>query len=368
MRAGNKLFIATLVVLLIIPVTVSGFDFGKAMDSVGKAVKSGVEKVEKKVDNLTSDGKQEKEQRQSKPAASTPQKNSKSAAYNKKSEAPVQGGAVSGTNGSLFSKSPINPENLPQPVTAFEAGDHIYGILKCKESWKTSTRGTYILMYLFVDGKQKAYKSVNMRRADLYNSDFFIIDIAPEPGEMVNYSDRDIVWPEVNGYKFGPELFTKILSELSGGTHRIKLEVKSYGKTHAAAEFTITGSNYQAYGDLLAGIKAGASKQQKMPRIGMTDMSLQEEMVKILKNRGWPKIERFIIVDKDWWIDRESGGNSRVVSRHIAGVAAAKDGNGGYYYSKVTFHKQKLLSGAWGPLELTHTGEKKPILKENINM
>lgn len=89
---------------------------------------------------------------------------------------------------------------------------------------KEATGETYLLMYMLVDGKQMAYKAVNMQRPDLYNSDSFILDIAPEPAKMVNYSDRDIVWPEKDGYKFGPEMFTKILSELSPGS--IKSESK----------------------------------------------------------------------------------------------------------------------------------------------
>lgn len=133
--------------------------------------------------------------------------------------------------------------------------------------------------------------------------------------------------------------------------------MKSYGKVHSAAEFTITGDNYQAYSTLLADIKAGAAKQQKMPMAGMTDIALQNKMIEILKNRGWQNIERLIIIDKDWWIDRMSGGNSPVVSRHIAASAAATDGKEAFF-STVTFHEQKLVTGAWGPLELTHTGEK----------
>ncbi len=373
MNVTGKILGCFLAFALLQPSVVLGFDFSKMVDKVGESVKSGVKAVEKGVDDLTSEVKKRsnKEQTQKSGTTTVQKQDGKTSNQAKKGTMAgkaVQPGSAEGLNGSRFSKSPIDPNNLSQAVTMFEAGDPIYGILKTKTSWKKATGESYILIYLHVDGKQKAYKSVNMMRADLYNSNYFIIDIAPEPDKMVNYTDQDINWPEKNGYKFGPELFTKIISELSPGSHRVKLEVKSYGKVHAAAEFTIKGDNYSSYAKRLADIRAGAGKNQKMPRAGMTDMAMQKKMINILKNKGWPKIERLVIVDKDWWIDRKSGGNSRIVSRHIEAAAAAKDSDGSYYFRHVTFHEQKLLTGGWAPLELTNTGKKKAIPKNNIHL
>ncbi|MFH0782387.1 MAG: hypothetical protein V2B20_10620 [Pseudomonadota bacterium] len=108
-------------------------------------------------------------------------------------------------------------------------------------------------------------------------------------------------------------------------------------------------------------------QQEKMPAARMTNISLQNEMIAELKNRGWSNVRRLVIVDKDWWNDLVSGGNSPVKSRHIAAVAATKAADGSYYYCRVTFHQQKLASRGFGKLALTRTGEKKPILEVNID-
>jgi len=40
---------------------------------------------------------------------------------------------------------------------------------------------------------------------------------------------------------------------------------------------------------------------------------------------------------------------------------------GGFFWSTVTFAQQKLITGAFGPLELSHTGERYPIKEETID-
>ncbi len=358
-----------MLLIVLLPAVVSGFDLNRVIDTVlDEAVKSGIGAIEEELDKYTVTVEKDNDDQnatQTQPPGTASQDVPASPGNQTNDTA---NGMAAALHGSRFSNAPIDPEFLPRPVTSFSAGEHIYGILKCNGSWKQATGDTYILMYLLVDGKQKAYKSVGMKRPDLYNSNYFIIDIAPAPDKMVNYQDRDIVWPEKDGLRFGPEMFTKILSELAPGAHTIRLEVKSYGKIHAAAEFTITGDNYYSYATLLAGIKAGAGKQEKMPRVGMRDIALEEKMAQILKNSGWASIERLVIVDKDWWLDRQSGGNSLIVSRHIEAAVAAKDIDGTYYYNHVTFHEYRLITGGWGTLQLTSTGEKKPIPQENIHL
>ena len=71
-------------------------------------------------------------------------------------------------------------------------------------------------------------------------------------------------------------------------------------------------------------------------------------------------------MDKDWWIDRVSGGDSPVKSRHIAAAALARDADG-YYYKVCTFHQDKLLTGGFGELYLSHQGDRVPIPEANID-
>lgn len=375
--------IATL--LLAFPAPSRAFSFGSVVDDVSEAVKGGANAIEDNVKKVfpgeDKNKKNQKEETASKQNSETsaPATPTKPVAKAKKETAPTGAPQPANTNtaatgpktvggGTVFSKDPINPAAPPPSSPSFAAGDKIYGMLKAKKSWKELLGSSdYLIVYVSIDGKQKVSKTIGLKRPDLLALNYFIIDIAPDPSSMTNYSDRDIIFPEKDGYKFGPELFTKYLSELPPGKHTFSIEVKAYGDIYASGEFSISGSDYSSYATLLADIKNSAGKQQKMPKPGMTDLALQNEMVNLLKNAGWLEVRRLIIVDKDWWIDRVSGGDSPVQSRHIEAAAAAKDAGGGYYYCHVTFHQPMLITGAWGKTTLTDTGKKKPIMEENID-
>ncbi len=369
------------VLMLLFPGYGYCFDFGKIMDDVGSAVKSGIDTIGESVEQILPGDEKEAE---GKSDATSMQQDTnisnKNAKLNKSASKEGKGKGVpngktkgiastsGGPEGSVFSSNPINPAEPPSSQSSFTAGDKIYGLLKAAKPWKELNRNNnYIIVWLYIDGKQKAYKSIGLRRAELLALDYFIIDVAPDPSHMTNYSDRDIVFPKKDGYRFGPELFTKYLSELTPGEHSFRLEIKAYNNVYASGEFSISGNDYSVYSGLLADIKDSSNKQQKMPKPGMTDTALHDEMVALLNNAGWSDIRRLVIVDKDWWLDRVAGGDSALKSRHIEGAAAAKDTNGSYYFKHVTFHQPMLITGNWGKLELTHTGEKKMISEDNIN-
>lgn len=416
---------------LMVPTEVLAFDFGAVVDDVGKAVKSGAAAVEEGVRKVVPGEERQKaiEEETAKPtpaekevkksAEPARKATAKKSVFDEEPEAPVasakSGGqakkvtataaastaaspskssadapavavpaaataavpaaapevAVSKASkgGTIFAKEPINPASPPPGVAGFVAGDRIYGMLKAAKPWKSLLGSSdYLIVYVIIDGQQKTYRTIGLKRPDLLAVDHFILDIAPDAAAMTNYSDRDIVFPEKDGLKFGPELFTKYLSELSPGKHTFRLEVKAYGDIYAAGEFTISGDNFASYGALLDELKNSSGKQAKMPKPGMTNVALEKEMLGLLKNGGWPDIRRLVIVDKDWWIDRVSGGDSPVASRHIEAAAAAKDSDGSYYYRHVTFHQPMLITGAWGKLEISDTGKKKPIPEANIDL
>ncbi len=102
-----------------------------------------------------------------------------------------------------------------------------------------------------------------------------------------------------------------------------------------------------------------------MPKAKKTDKAMEAKMAGLLRNAGWPNVLRLLIVDKDWWIHRVSGGNSPVKSRHMA-VATYKDKDGQCYYRVCTFHQHRQLGGGFGPLELTHQGTPVPIPEANV--
>lgn len=393
----KKYLITTLATLLLcLPAASRAFNFSSVVDDVGNAVKSGATAIEDGVKQVfPGDDKNKKNQNEGaspqqdpeKPAPAAPAKSVTKAKktgstpttpstlpppMDPPSTAAVTSTAVAaakpGSGSTVFSKEPINPTAPPTSSPSFAAGDKIYGMLKATKPWKELLGSSdYLIVYVSIDGTQKISKTISLKRPDLLTRNYFIIDIAPDPSGMTNYSDRDIVFPEKDGFKFGPELFTKYLSELTPGKHSFRLEVKAYNEVFAAGEFSISGSDYSSYAALLADIKNSSGKQQKMPKPGMTNITLQNEMIALLKNAGWPEIRRLLIVDKDWWIDRVSGGDSPIQSRHIEAAAAAKDAGGGYYYSHVTFHQPLLITGGWGKMELTDTGKKKTITEENID-
>jgi hypothetical protein len=419
-------------VLLVLLLTAPGlaFDFGSVVDEVGKAVKSGAAVVEEGVRKVIPGDETKKagEGEGAKPAAPAEERVTRKVAEPARkaaaktsifeeepeppaslSKAPGQPGKVAGAaspkgsvpaegetaggaamapaaavvpvaatavavgkasqGGTIFAKEPINPASPPSGVTSFVAGDRIYGMLKAARPWKEVLKSSnYLILYVIIDGKEKIYRMVTLKRPDLLALDYFIIDIAPDPAGMTNYADRDIVFPEKDGLRFGPEMFTKFLSELTPGTHTFRLEVKAYGDVYAAGEFTISGQSFADYATLLADIKKGGDKQQKMPRPGMTSLALEKEMMALLRDAGWPAVRRLVIIDKDWWINRVSGGNSPVESRHIAAAAAAKDSDGTYYFRIVTFHQPMVLGGGWGKLYISKTGDKKALPEENIDL
>ncbi len=85
------------------------------------------------------------------------------------------------------------------------------------------------------------------------------------------------------------------------------------------------------------------------PAAGMTSLSLVAEMEKILKDRGIAPVEKLVIVDKDWWVQRGE-------FRYIKAAALQKDGQGPFF-THVTFKQIQTLAG-YGPTELWEQGKK----------
>lgn len=267
----------------------------------------------------------------------------------------------------ICSSSPINPSSPPAGQLDFKAGEKIYCMLRVDTTWReTLDKGAPgLLTHFYIDGTKKIYRYIGFNRADLFTVNHFLLDIAPDPAKMSNYTDRDIQFPVKDGIRFGPEMFTLYLSELAPGKHSIRVTVESFAQVRAEAEFQIEGSDYSGYGALHRSIKGAAGQMEMMPRVGMTDKALENQMRQLLANAGFGGLLRLFIVDKDWWLDRSSGGASPVVSRHIAAAVAVNQG-GSCAFSVETFYQPRLISGAWGRLEVRGRGQKKPIPCENV--
>ena len=264
----------------------------------------------------------------------------------------------------IFSKNPIDANNPVNISNSFSAGDNIYALIQVEEPWNEikkigssdKTEAKVPLVMLIDD--ERLFQYITIKNQDIIKGKQLLLDIAPDTDKMKTYSDPQILFPDAYGSKWGPATFTDKFSRLSSGTHSVKMEVQSYGRVYAAGEFTISGNDYSSYAVLFENIKTAITNNRTMPAAGMSNATLEAEMMKLCINSGLKNIKKLVIVDKDWWIDRVSGGDSPVNSRHLAAAVGIKESDGSCYYKTVTFHQYKLINGNFGPLEFTHASDK----------
>ena len=274
------------------------------------------------------------------------------------SEVASAGGSI------LFSKSPIDiqkPSNLTQ---RFTAGDSIYGLIQVNKSWRelynAKSKTTVGIMIVMKIGSNETLQYITLKKPELIDSDYVVLDIAPDPKKMTAYTNPDIEFGEGKGNrKIGPIAFTYDLAQLPPGKHTVNLFVRDYGDTLAAGSFEIEGADFKAYADLHEKVKAASEAGETLPAAAMVNKGLEKKMYALLENAGWNHILRVVIIDKDWWIE----GNKR---RYLNVAAAAKDSNGTCYWCKLQFTEPKLITG-WGEMELTKSGVKRNIAEKNVN-
>jgi hypothetical protein len=266
----------------------------------------------------------------------------------------------------VFAKAPLDPAKPSGLTGSFKAGDHIYGLVLATKPWSEIYRNknkALIRIDVNIDGKKIHAQFVELRKPEYLARKYLVFEIAPK--EMTAYSDPDIVYGKTTAtIRQGPMDMLDRLSKLSPGKHTLDFKVANYGKTYAKGELQIEGSDFKVYQAMAKQAAGAAAKSVTLPKARMTNKAMEAKMRALAKNAGWPEIYRLNIIDKDWWIDRMSGGNSAVKSRHLAAAIMAKDGQG-YFYKVCTFHQPMLITGAWGALELSHSGARVPVPEEN---
>jgi hypothetical protein len=271
----------------------------------------------------------------------------------------------------VFSSQPIDPKAPANLSTSFKAGDRIYGLIMPVKPWreiygdKASEKADLLLMWK-LDGIEKVGGYVAVVKPEYIDSAATPLDIAPDLEHMSAYRDPGIQYGDYRGIKKGPCHFTLELSQLKPGKHTLEFWINDFGQKHAIGGFEIAGDDYSAYAGLHARIKEEITGGRTLPAARKTDKAMEDTMVKLLKNAGWTDVLRLNIVDKDWWLDRVEGGDSPIKSRHMAAAAAYKDKDGQCYYRVCTFHQHMLITGAFGPLELTDQANPVPIPEANI--
>ncbi len=266
----------------------------------------------------------------------------------------------------VFSKDPLDPAKPSGTTRNFKAGDHIYGLVQATKPWSEIYRNknkALVRIDVDIDGKKIHAQFVELRKPEYTARKYLIFEVAPK--NMTAYSDPDIVYGKTTAtLRQGPMEMLDRLSKLSPGKHRVDFKVAYYGKTYAQGRFEIEGSDFKVYQAMAKEAAGAAAKSVTLPKAKMTNKSMEAKMRELAVNAGWPEIYRLNIIDKDWWIDRMSGGNSPVKSRHLAAAIMAKDKDG-YFYKVCTFHQPKLITGAWGSLELSHSGARVPVSEAN---
>lgn len=279
--------------------------------------------------------------------------------------APAAGSSAASAGRVVFSTAPIDPSRPANLATRFNAGDMIYGLVQVPRSWRlvygAAGKSELGLMVVMEIGSSQTLQYVTLKNAADIDSSHLVLDIAPAPDKMTAYRNPNIEFGEGKGnLKIGPIAFTHELAKLPAGTHTVMIYIRNYGDKPAAGQFEITGGNFSAYAALHEKVKAAAEAISTLPPAGMVNRDLESQMRRLLANAGWTNVLRVVIVDKDWWLD----GTTR---RYLNVAAAAKAGDGSAYWSNLQFSQHRLVSGAWGPLELTHTGVRRSIPLANVN-
>lgn len=268
----------------------------------------------------------------------------------------------------VFSDDPIDPASPAGLGDSFKAGDHIYALIQVSKPWNQIYKGrnkANIRINVSIDGKNIHAQFVELKGKQWLQRDYLPFEIAPE--KITAYSDPDVVYGKSTAnLRQGPMQMLDELAKLSPGKHTVELSIPWYGKTWAKGQFTIQGSDFAEYKDMAAEAAQSASNAVVLPKAGMRNKGMEDKMRSLARDAGWPEIYRLNIIDKDWWIDRVSGGNSAVKSRRMDAAIMAEDGQG-YYYKVCTFEQPRLITGGWGALEISHTGDRIPVPEANID-
>ena len=265
----------------------------------------------------------------------------------------------------IFSKKPINPASPSGLTDSFQAGDYIYALVQTDKPLSKYYGKKGDLMIKVKLGGQKIHAQfIRLEKPEDLAKNYAILEIAPDPASMLSYTGKIPSYGKSSANMLqGPMELTHHLAKLGPGEHTMEFSVASYGMKFSSS-FTIEGSDFGFYAKLNQKMVAAASNTVVMPKARMIDKALQTKMRALLENAGWDNVYRLNIKDKDWWIERVSGGNSAVKSRYL-NVAAMRKDSQGYFYQICVFHQNRLITGGWGKLYLSHQGAKVRVQEAN---
>lgn len=270
----------------------------------------------------------------------------------------------------VFDTKPLT-ETGSNGKSHFSAGENIYGLVQVTKPFAEIFKkksGFSIRVDVKIDGNKIHAQFIKIKTPEYGARNTLIFNVAPEVEKLVAYTDSNIEYGKSTPViKQGPNELSHELGKLSPGTHKIEFEIQYYGKKWAAGEFTIEGDDFQYYASLHKEIAEGVVAARTLPEAKMQNKKFEKEMIALLKEAGWENVYRLNIIDKDWWIERVDGGNTAVKARYMAAVALTESSDGSYFYKKCTFHQDRLITGGFSALYLSHQGTAVPISKGNID-
>lgn len=276
-------------------------------------------------------------------------------------EIPLEGKTV-------FSKSPIDPDNPTNLETSFQSGDYIYGLIQLDKKFIDFFINKYTkdrvfdqlnpMLRMSIDDGNESYQNVYFKNPEDFKKTYIVAEVAPDPVKMTSYKNPDITFGEGKGnLKIGPMRFTSDLSQMAPGTHKVKVCMSVSGADRACGSFEISGNDFKFYEDLHNKIKAESDAHVTMPKPGMIDKEMEGQMKRLLQNAGWSNVLRVVIVDKGWLNDRDKN------RRYLNAVAAAKQKDGKCYWSQLIFSQNNWPGSK---LELIKIGDKRNITEANV--
>ncbi len=274
---------------------------------------------------------------------------------------------INNNRGIVFSKTPITPSNPGNTATSFQAGDHIYSLITLRDSFANLLKGKIsknatkvgIEIKIWVDEGYKDGFYLKPKRP-AFNDTQVVMDVVPEIDKMTAFKDPNYLL-ESYGKPAGPITFAKVLGNLSPGKHRVKVEVYHY-EVWAEGEFDITGNDYGFYAQQADALAEAAIMVNAMEPPKMRNKSLENQMKKIARSRGY-NVMKVVIIDPDWWVERHKI-SGRILWRHIATQVAYKKG-GECFFRKIRY-RQMYSGGGYGGLQFMSQFEETRILCDKI--
>lgn len=257
------------------------------------------------------------------------------------------------SRGMVFSKSPITPSGPSDTATAFQTGDYIYSLVTLRDSFANLTKGKIsrnaskidgIEVKTFVDNQYKSSFYLYPKKP-AFNDTQVVLDIVPGIDEMTAFKNPNYIL-ESHGKPAGPITFAQALGDLSPGKHRVKIQIYRY-EVWAEGEFDITGSDYGFYAQQAEALADAATVANAMEPPKMRNPSLENQMKKIARSRGY-NVMKLVIIDPSWWVERHKI-SGRILWRHIASQVAYKKG-GQCFFRKIRY-RQMHSGGGYGGLQ-----------------